>query len=53
MGFFDFTILADGKIKINGVWSSPKKESTNRIFKKKKPVKTKYGGVSKGEVREL
>ena len=42
MGFIDFTILPDGKIRINRTWNSPNK------YSKKKKEKSKFEGTKKG-----
>lgn len=48
LGFIDFTIMPNGQLKVNRVWSKPKQESSHAIWKKKK---TKFEGVEKkGEV---
>jgi len=52
MGFLDFTIMPDGKIKMNGVWSSPKKESQNRMVSRKKKV-SKFEGVKEEGRRDM
>lgn len=52
MGFLDFTITPDGKLKLNRMWSSPKKESQDRMVRRKKKV-SKFKGVEKEGRREL